>query len=105
MLPGAVSPDLITAVTDEVLDEVQRWQQRPLEAVYIAVAFDALRVKIRDEGLVQHKAVYLALGVTASGRKDVLGFWIAQTEGAAFWQRVMTELAGPRRAGHSDRVD
>lgn len=89
-----VSPDLITAVTDEVLDEVQRWQQRPLEAVYIAVAFDALRVKIRDEGLVQHKAVYLALGVTASGRKDVLGFWIAQTEGAAFWQRVMTELQG-----------
>lgn len=89
-----VSPDLITAVTDEVLDEVQRWQQRPLEAVYIAVAFDALRVKIRDEGLVQHKAVYLALGVTATGRKDILGFWIAQTEGAAFWQRVMTELQG-----------
>jgi putative transposase len=89
-----VSADVITAVTDEVLQDVQAWQQRPLEPVYIAVAFDALRVKIRDEGLVQHKAVYLALGTTASGAKDVLGFWIAQTEGAAFWQRVMTELQG-----------
>jgi transposase-like protein len=89
-----VSADVITAVTDEVLQEVQAWQQRPLEPVYIAVAFDALRLKIRDEGLVQHKAVYLALGTTAAGTKDILGFWIAQTEGAAFWQRVMTELQG-----------
>lgn len=89
-----VSADVITAVTDEVLPEVQAWQQRPLEPVYIAVAFDALRLKIRDEGLVQHKAVYLALGTTAAGTKDILGVWIAQTEGAAFWQRVMTELQG-----------
>ncbi len=89
-----VSADVITAVTDAVLDEVQRWQQRPLEPVYVAVAFDALRLKIRDEGLVQHKAVYLALVVTASGAKEVLGLWIAQTEGAAFWQRVMSELQG-----------
>jgi putative transposase len=89
-----VSADVITAVTDEVLQEVQAWQQRPLEPVYIAVAFDALRLKIRDEGLVQHKAVYLALGTTAAGEKDILGFWIAQTEGAAFWQRVMAELQG-----------
>ena len=89
-----VSPDLISAVTDEILPELQAWQQRPLEPVYVAVAFDAMRVKIRDEGLVQHKAVYLALGVTASGTKDVLGLWIAQTEGASFWQRVMTELQG-----------
>lgn len=89
-----VSPELITAVTDEVLEEVQRWQQRPLDRVYIAVAFDALRVKIRDEGVVQHKAVYLALGTTAAGAKDILGFWIAQSEGAAFWQRVMSELRG-----------
>jgi transposase-like protein len=89
-----VSPDLISAVTDEILPELQGWQQRPLERVYIAVAFDALRVKIRDEGLVQHKAVYLALGTLPDGRKDILGFWIAQTEGAAFWQRVMTELQG-----------
>ncbi len=90
----SVSADVITAVTDEVLQEVTAWQQRPLEPVYIAVVFDALRVKIRDEGLVQHKAVYLALGVLPSGGKEVLGFWIAQTEGAAFWQRVMTELQG-----------
>jgi transposase-like protein len=89
-----VSPDLITAVTDEVLAEVQAWQQRALDPVYVAVVFDALRLKIRDEGLVQHKAVYLALGVTATGAKDVLGLWIAQSEGAAFWQRVMTELQG-----------
>jgi putative transposase len=89
-----VSPDLISAVTDEILPELAQWQQRPLEPVYIAVAFDALRVKIRDEGLVQHKAVYLALGVTASGAKEVLGFWLAQSEGAAFWQRVMSELRG-----------
>jgi transposase-like protein len=89
-----VSPDLISTVTDEILPELAQWQQRPLEPVYIAVAFDALRVKIRDEGLVQHKAVYLALGVTASGAKEVLGFWLAQSEGAAFWQRVMSELRG-----------
>jgi transposase-like protein len=89
-----VSPDVITAVTDEVLQEVTVWQQRPLEAVYVAVVFDALRVKIRDEGVVQHKAVYLALGILPSGAKEVLGFWIAQTEGAAFWQRVMSELQG-----------
>ena len=90
----AVSPELITAVTDAVLQEVTAWQQRPLEPVYVAVVFDALRVKIRDEGLVQHKAVYLALGVLPSGGKEILGFWIAQTEGAAFWQRVMTEVQG-----------
>ena len=90
----AVSAELISAVTDEVLQEVATWQQRPLEPVYIAVVFDALRVKIRDEGLVQHKAVYLALGVLPTGAKEILGFWIAQTEGAAFWQRVMSEVQG-----------
>lgn len=89
-----VSPDLITAVTDEVLQEVTAWQQRPLEPVYIAVVFDALRVKVRDEGLVQHKVIYLALGILPSGAKEILGFWLAQTEGAAFWQRVMGELQG-----------
>ncbi len=89
-----VSTDVITAVTDEILPELAAWQQRPLEAVYVAVVFDALRVKMRDEGLVQHKAVYLALGVLPSGAKEVLGLWIAQTEGAAFWQRVLAELQG-----------
>jgi len=87
-----ISPDLISQITDEVLDEVTQWQQRPLEPIYPVVVFDALRVKIRDEGVVRNKAVYLALGVTRDGRKEVLGFWIQQTEGAAFWLRVMSEL-------------
>ncbi|MFN2602965.1 MAG: IS256 family transposase [Gemmatimonadaceae bacterium] len=87
-----ISPDLISEITDEVLDEVTQWQQRPLEALYPVVIFDALRVKIRDEGVVRNKAVYLALGITREGNKEVLGFWIQQTEGAAFWLRVMSEL-------------
>jgi putative transposase len=87
-----VSPSLISAVTDAVLEEVQAWQQRPLAPLYPVVFFDALRVKIRDEGAVKNKAVYLALGVTPEGLKDVLGLWIEQTEGAKFWLRVMTEL-------------
>lgn len=86
------SPQLISTVTDAVLEEVGRWQSRPLDALYALVFFDAIRVKTRDEGTVRNKAVYLAIGVTPDGRKDVLGIWIEQTEGAKFWQRVMTEL-------------
>ena len=86
------SPQLISTVTDAVLEEVGRWQGRPLDALYAIVFFDALRVKMRDEGTVRNKAVYLAIGVTPDGRKDVLGIWIEQTEGAKFWLRVMTEL-------------
>jgi len=88
----AVAPDLISTVTDAVLAEVTAWQERPLERVYPVVIFDALRVKIRDEGLVRNKAVYLAIGVSRDGTRDVLGLWIEQTEGATFWLRVMTEL-------------
>ena len=87
-----IAPECISAVTDEVLEEVTAWQQRPLEACYPVVLFDAMRVKIRDEGVVRTKAVYLALGITPTGSKDVLGLWIEQTEGARFWHRVMTEL-------------
>ena len=87
-----VAPDLISSVTDEVLDEVTAWQQRPLERCYPVVVLDALRVKIREEGVVRSKAVYLALGITQSGTKDVLGLWVEQTEGAKFWHRVLTEL-------------
>jgi putative transposase len=87
-----VSPALISAVTDSVLEEVSAWQQRPLDRMYPVVIFDALRVKIRDEGVVRNKAVYLALGVDREGQRDVLGLWIEQTEGAGFWLRVMTEL-------------
>ena len=87
-----VSPELISAVTDAVLDEIAEWQNRPLEALYPLVFFDALRVKIRDEGTVRNKAVYVALGVRVDGRKEILGPWVEQTEGAKFWLRVMTEL-------------
>ena len=87
-----VSPDLISAVTDAILDEIAEWQNRPLEAVYPLVFFDALRVKVRDEGAVRNKAVYIALGVRADGRKEILGLWIEQTEGAKFWLQVINEL-------------
>lgn len=88
----AIAPSVISTVTDAVLDEVTQWQQRPLERLYPVVLFDCLRVKIRDEGVVKNKAVYVALGVDREGMKDVLGLWIEQTEGATFWLRVMTEL-------------
>ncbi len=87
-----VSAELISKVTDAVHEEVEQWQSRPLESVYAVVYFDAIRVKIRDEGLVHNKAVYLAIGIDCTGRKDVLGMWIEQTEGAKFWLTVMNEL-------------
>jgi putative transposase len=87
-----ISPDLVSAVTDAVLEEVAAWQSRGLDSTYAIVFFDALRVKIRNEGLVSNRAVYLALGVRCSGHKEILGIWIEQTEGAKFWLRVMTEL-------------
>ena len=87
-----VSPELISTVTDAVLEEVAEWQNRPLDALYALVFFDALRVKIRDEGTVRNKAIYIALGMRPDGTKDVLGLWIEQTEGAKFWLRVMNEL-------------
>ena len=87
-----VSPDLVSAVTDAVLEEVAEWQNRPLEALYPLVFLDALRVKVRDEGTVRNKAVYVALGVRPDGGKEVLGLWIEQTEGAKFWLRVVNEL-------------
>ncbi len=86
------SPQLISTITDAVLEEVSAWQNRPLEALYAIVFFDCLRVKIRHEGTVVNRAVYLAIGVTPDGRKDVLGMWIEQSEGAKFWLRVMSEL-------------
>ncbi len=83
---------MVSAVTDQVIDEVTARQGRPLEASYAIVFFDALRVKIRDEGLVRNKAVYLAIGMDSGGYKHVLGMWIEQTEGAKFWLRVMNEI-------------
>lgn len=87
-----VSPDLISKVTSVVMEEVREWQTRPLDPVYPVVLFDALRIKIRDEGMVKNKAVYVALGINVEGIKEVLGLWVEQTEGAKFWMRVMTEL-------------
>jgi len=87
-----VSPDLISAITDAVLDEVAEWQNRPLDICYPLVFFDAIRVKIRDEGFVRNKAIYIALGILPDGTKEILGIWIEQIEGAKFWLRVMNEL-------------
>ena len=87
-----VSPDLISTVTDAVLEEVAAWQARPLDPAYPLVLFDAIRVKIRDEGMVRNKAIHIALGVLADGTKVVLGLWVEQNEGAKFWLRVMNEL-------------
>lgn len=87
-----VSPDLISRVTDSVLEEVREWQNRPLDPMYPVVFFDAIRVKVRDEGIVKNKAVYVALALDAEGQKHVLGLWIEQTEGAKFWLKVMNDL-------------
>lgn len=91
MYGADVSPSLISSVTDAVVDEVKIWQGRPLDAVYPIVYLDCIHVKVR-EGAVRVKAVYLAIGVTLSGEKEVLGLWLAQTEGAKFWLQVVTEL-------------
>ncbi len=86
-----VSPTLISSVTDAVIEEVKAWQGRPLDALYPIVYLDCIHVKVRD-GSVRIKAVYLAVGVNMRGEKEVLGLWIAQTEGAKFWLQVVTEL-------------
>ncbi len=83
---------LISNVTDAVMSEVTAWQARPLEAMYPVVFFDALRVKIRENGVVRNKAVYLALGVLADGTRDILGIWIENTEGAKFWMKVFNDM-------------
>jgi len=87
-----VSPDLISRVTDAVLDEVKAWQSRPLDPVWPVIYLDALVVKVRDQGTVRNKSVYMALGLNMTGRKEVLGLWIEATEGAKFWLKVITEL-------------
>jgi transposase-like protein len=87
-----VSPDLISTVTAGVIDQVKQWQSRPLDPMYPIIYLDALRVKVRDEGQVKNKAVYLAIGVNIEGKKEVLGLWIEKTEGSKFWLQVLTEL-------------
>ncbi|WP_446809007.1 IS256 family transposase (plasmid) [Methylomonas sp. 2BW1-5-20] len=87
-----VSSSLISSVTDAVIEEVKAWQTRPLDPVYPIVYLDCIHVKVRDTGAVRVKAVYLAIGINLSGEKEVLGLWIAQTEGAKFWLQVVTDL-------------
>lgn len=87
-----VSPTLISTVTDSVMDEVKQWQSRPLDAVYPVIYLDCIHVKVRDTGSVRAKAIYLAIGINMEGHKEILGLWIAQTEGAKFWLSVVTEL-------------
>ncbi len=87
-----VSPTLISTITDAVLEDVRLWQSRPLEMVYPILYFDCLFVKSRHEGAVKTKAVYVALGVTLTGEKELLGLWVSETEGAKFWLAVFTEL-------------
>ena len=87
-----VSPSLISAVTDAISDEVKAWQSRPLDAVYPIIYLDALVVKVRESSHIQNKAIYLIIGINTSGRKEVLGLWISQNEGAKFWLQVLTDL-------------
>jgi putative transposase len=94
-----VGRDLISRVTDAVMDDVREWQQRPLDDVYPVVFLDALVLKIREGGSVQRRACYLALGVTVKGERDVLGMWFQETEGAKFWMQVLSEL---KQRGVSD---
>lgn len=87
-----VSPTLISGVTDAVMDEVKAWQSRPLEPIYGLLFLDALYVKMRHEGRVENRAVYVAIGVDLEGQKEVLGLWTSSNEGAKFWLSVLSEL-------------
>lgn len=87
-----ISPALVSNITDAVADEVKAWQSRGLDSVYPIVYMDAIRVKVRHNGQIQNKAIYLAIGITMEGVKEVLGMWTAETEGAKFWLQIVTEL-------------
>jgi putative transposase len=87
-----VSPSLISEVTDAVMEEVRAWQSRPLEPIYPIVYLDALMVKMRHEGRVENRAVFVGIGVTLEGSKEVLGLWTSATEGAKFWLQILTEI-------------
>ena len=87
-----VSPALISNVTEAVMEEVKAWQSRPLDTVYPIVYLDALVVKMRVEGRVENRAVYVAIGIGMEGRKEVLGLWTSANDGAKFWLQVLTEL-------------
>lgn len=87
-----VSPDLISTVTDEIVTEVNEWNARPLDPIYLVLYLDAMVVKVKDEGQIKNKALYLAVAITTEGKKEVLGLWMTVNEGAKFWLSVVTEL-------------
>ena len=87
-----ISESLISRVTDNIMDEVRSWQHRPLESIYAIVYFDALVVKVRQDKRIINKAVYVALGIDLTGRKDILGLWISENEGSKFWLNNFTEM-------------
>ena len=99
-----VSPTLISNVTEAVLEEVKAWQARPLDAIYAIVYLDALVVKMRSDGRVENRAVYVAIGITLAGQKEVLGLWTSANEGAKFWLQVLTEMKKPGIEGYLHRV-
>lgn len=87
-----ISKDLISTITDGVIDEVTRWQNRPLDSVYPILYLDCIHVKSRDNNIVINKAVYLAIAVNIDGKKELLGIWVGKNEGSKFWMQVVTEL-------------
>jgi transposase-like protein len=99
-----VSPTLISNVTDSVLEEVRAWQGRPLDPRYPIVYLDALVVKMRDNGQVHNRAVYVAIGITMEGHKEVLGLWTSANEGAKFWLQVLTRRAARRGSASKGRI-
>jgi transposase-like protein len=87
-----ISPTMVSNITDKIMDTVKQWQNRPLEKLYPIVFFDAIHYKVRDDGKVLTKAAYTCLAIDLEGRKDLLGLWVGQSEGAHFWLNIMTEL-------------
>ena len=104
MYGAEVSPTLISNVTHSVLEEVQDWQARALDAVYPILYFDCLFVKSRQDGSIRNKAVYLALGINLEGEKELLGMWLGETEGAKFWLNIFNRTEEPRGAGLLHRL-
>ncbi|BET37886.1 hypothetical protein SAP269_04750 [Spiroplasma ixodetis] len=87
-----ISESVISQITDDVIDDVKAWQNRPLESFYPIVYFDCIVVKVRQDKRIINKSVYIALGVDLEGKKDVLGLWISENEGSKFWLSNFTEM-------------
>jgi transposase-like protein len=90
---SAISPTTISSITDQIIPKMQEWQNRPLESLYVFTFLDAIYLKVRREGRVQNTAVYTCLGVTLQGRKQLLGLWVGEQEGARYWQTILTDLS------------